>query len=889
MKEKIKNLFLGRELGINNRIFHLISIVGEIAAIFAFVETLVVAGLDLLVIPLAVLIITIAFALYLSIVKKKTELGAILVGIVMSIAVFPSMFFLNGGIEGGATIWLVINIIYAFLILRGKKCIIMTAINCIVDVVIYVAGYKHPEIIKPLAGRATIYTDSLFSVIIVGLSIGAMIYFQIYAYEEERKIVKKQRMELEESTNSKDRFFASMSHELRTPINTIIGLNEMILRENTDDNVLAYSNDVQNAGRMLLSLVNDIIDLSQMELKKMEIVDNDYSTIQMISEIIAIVSTNAKNKKLKFFVDVDEDIPRTLRGDKKRIEQILINLLTNAIKYTNEGSISLVIKVENKNNSKVDLKISVMDTGIGIKKEDLENLYDAFKRINEKQNENVQGSGLGLTITKNLVDLMNGTISVDSIYTKGSTFTVMLSQQVVDSAIIGMDAHKLLERTVNTEKYVNRFIAPEARMLIVDDSAMNLKVASELLKQTQIQIDTVTSGFECLELTKKHFYNIIMLDHLMPGIDGIETMHWIKKQENGMCRDSVIFALSANTGSDMDEMYNREGFDLHIEKPIDGIYLEDCILKYLPDDIVEYNPEYKKENKISVQKYRSIRKKKVVITTDSIADISDEIKKKYDIRVLPFYIKTETGRFADSIEIHSDDYDKYIINGKLTARADGATYEEIEQFFAEQLEYAETVIHISMASNSYKTGAITREVVARFDHVKVIDSGNLACGQGILVYEAAQMAMEGSGADEIIEKMNEIRESIKSQFVAETVDMYKDNRKVNSLLVYLLNHFKLKPLFKMKKSYIYVGGVLSGNFYKTVFKLINKNLKKNTYIDKIICISYLGLTYDEIENIKRYIIENYNFNQISIHKISFSAACLSGPKLFGIAYYNNNR
>lgn len=889
MKEKIFESLFGCHLEIRDRIFRMVLVVGGIANFIALIESFVVTGFDLFAVLLIVLFVTIVTALIITIKFNNMNGATVIVGLVLCIFVFPVTFFINGGVYGGASIWLAINIIYAFLIFSGKKLVFFALLNCTVDVALYVIAYYYPDMVVPLSGKGTIFADSLFSLLVVGFAIGAMIRFQIYAYEQQRKIVDSQRKALEESAESKDRLFASMSHELRTPINSIIGLNELILRQSSDETISEYAEDIKNAGKMLLNLVNDIIDLSQMELKKMEIIENEYNTIGVIKEIIGITSIRVEQKNLNFFLNVDEKIPQILYGDKKRIEQILINLIINAIKYTDEGSVSLDIQCEMIDEENVNMIISVMDTGIGIRKEDLENLYDAFKRVDVNMHENVQGSGLGLTITKNLVDLMNGEITVDSIYSKGSTFTVKILQKIVNPEPVGKQEDFLKQKNTSSDEYVSAFEAPEARVLIVDDNVMNLKVTSALLAATKVRIDAVSNGEECLRKTKKHFYHIILLDHLMPGMDGVETLHNIRRQENGLCRESVIIALTANSRSGIENFYLNEGFNDYLEKPLTGKVLEEFVRAYLPEDIIEYKNNIE-ENRIgTVKKLIKRKKKRVLITTDCVSDLSQELLEKYDIKMMYLYIKTQTGRYADTKEIDSDSLSRFITEKESKAAADSVSFEEYEEFFSNQLENAELVIHISMASNAGRSYGIALSAANRFDHVKVIDSKQISCGQAIVVLAAAMMAKNGDSPEKIIREIEIIRDRVNNGFIAPSVSLFRKNGRCSAFISKLYEKFGLRPVLKNKRSQVVVKGFCFGNINSARKHFIQKRLFfKRKISTEVLYITHVGLNVNELDMIKNEILRIVPFKKVYIQKGSFSCACNVGMGTFGFAFCMKN-
>ena len=878
----LKNLF-DRNLDIRERIFRMILFIGSIATVISFIETFIVTGFNYLTIMLVLLLFLIIVANVLTIKYERIELAGMIIGLALSFLIFPLTFFINGGILGGATIWMAINILYAFLIFSGKKLVFLVVVDILTSGATYLLGYFKPDLIKQLNGTTVVYMDSFFSLIIVSLVIGAMIRFQIKAYEEEREVVKEQTQILEENSKSKDGFFANMSHELRTPVNTIIGLNEMILRQDVSEKVASYAMDVENAGKMLLSLVNDVIDLSQMELKKMEIVNNEYDTIGMIIDVIGITNVKAKEKKLHFYLDIDEKIPRVLKGDKKRIEQVLINLMTNAVKYTNEGAVTFTMKADEIIEDTVKLKMSVQDTGIGIRKENIDKLYDSFRRLDSKKNENVQGSGLGLAITKQLVDLMGGEITVDSIYSRGSTFTVEIKQEIVDALPIGKQEVYISGIYERKNHYEQLFEAPGANILVVDDNEMNLRVLKELLHKTEVKIDTAVSGKECLELTRKNFYHVVILDYFMPDINGFDLLHKIKKQPNGLCKNSAFILLTANAGSDISKKCQNEGFDAYLEKPVDGILLEEYLMAYIPEDLIIYsNTKINESNGLLKPKVR--KKKKIRITTDSISDFPEELSEKYDIDIIYNYINTPNGRFRDCIEINSDLLEEYIVDGKCVAYPDATSVEEYEDFFANELDRAETVIHISMAEKSGVSYSNAMAASERFDHVHVVDSSNISGGQTLVVLKVIEMVETGFSAQEIIEVINDEIAHVDSAFITEGIEMFYNAGRIGSFFGKFISVFKFKPVFFIRKSDVKVKRLCIGSVKTSRKRFVTSTLRNRKVAGDVLVINYCGIAEKDIKEIKEYIEKTGKFNNIYVHKFSFAVASIAGRGALGLSF-----
>ncbi len=387
---------------------------------------------------------------------------------------------------------------------------------------------------------------------------------------------------------SKSAFLANMSHEIRTPINAILGMDEMILREAKDKTLKNYAANIQSAGRTLLALINDVLDFSRIESGKMEIISADYDTSSMINDLVSMTTIRANDKGLEFKLEVPQDFPAELYGDEVRIKQVITNLLTNAVKYTDTGSVTLSLGWRKVFEDEIELTCTVTDTGAGIKKEDLENLFSAFTRIDEKKNKNVEGTGLGLSITQQLVRLMNGKLDVESRYGQGSSFRVIVPQKRVGSEDIGSFEESYLRSGENRKRYREKFVAPDGKILVVDDNEMNLLVVKGLLKKTRLQIDTVLSGVEALVKVTRTRYNVILMDHMMPGLDGIETFRLMKEQDNNLSVGVPVIALTANAVSGAKERYIDEGFTDYLSKPIEGSKLEEMLIKYLPERLVKF-------------------------------------------------------------------------------------------------------------------------------------------------------------------------------------------------------------------------------------------------------------------------------------------------------------
>ncbi|MCR5753798.1 MAG: response regulator [Acetatifactor sp.] len=400
--------------------------------------------------------------------------------------------------------------------------------------------------------------------------------------------VEKSKQEADRANTAKSRFLANMSHEIRTPINTIMGMNEMVLREDSDNvppeylgKIIEYSSNIKHASEHLLELINDVLDLSKVESGKMDLVEQEYTIKEHLQLIIDMIKLRSKEKDLYFDVDIDENLPCTLYGDSQKLKQVILNLLTNALKYTQKGGFMLKISVEERTADRCKVFVAVGDTGIGVKQEDIDKLFLPFDRLEEKRDSGIQGTGLGLSLSKQFVELMGSELKCDSIYGEGSTFYFTVEQRIVDPTPIGAftDTPEIPE----ADPYIPQFVAPEGKVLAVDDNEMNLQVIKGLLKRTKLQLTTVMNGRDAVREIFEKRYDIVLLDHMMPGMDGIETLQEIRKIHS----DLPVIALTANAANDGGTFYKQKGFQDYLAKPVDASKLESMIKRYLPPEIVQ--------------------------------------------------------------------------------------------------------------------------------------------------------------------------------------------------------------------------------------------------------------------------------------------------------------
>lgn len=886
MLNKILHVFIDDKMDIKERLFRIILVVGTVAVGLAIVQGLTLVNADSLMPIYGIMFAAFLSALILTFKFRNTELSSTILGIALIFIALPVIFLRGGGVNSGSGLWMCLGIFYVFIMFTDRKLMVFLVSTIMIDIGCYVVAYLFPDQVVELATPFEKHFDSIFAVIVVGLTVGVVMKFQLQVFERERRIKEHKQEELEALSKSKDTFFANMSHEIRTPINSIVGLNELILRQNPTEEVREYAQSIQNASKMLLTLVNDILDLSQLEIHKMELMEEEYSTYAMFQEVVDIIQVRVAEKKLKFMIQIDKNLPSRLYGDERRIKQVLLNILSNAVKYTEEGSVTLGCEFEQVSENRIRMHVSVADTGVGIHKEELEYLFDAFRRVNVEKNRKIEGTGLGLSITKHLMELMGGEVTVDSIYTQGSEFRIILEQNVVDAAPIGEFV------TVSKEKdsssyYTKSFEAPEARILVVDDDDLNLIITSKLLQETKMRVDTAATVEECLQKTKKFYYHLILMDYMMPEMNGGALLKEIRKQDNGLCRDSDVVLLSANVLADKQQEYLQMGFDGLLEKPIEAVSLEREVLNHLPADVVEYrrDEEYGVKGEYFVSRLTK-KRKRIYITSDGVCDITPELLSKYDIRLIDLYIITENGRFRDTKEIDIYNLARYLSEENSSAFSMSPTVEDYEKFFAEVLMEADDVIYYSMAKGSGRCYENAKEAAKGFSRVHIVDSAHISSGQGLLVLHAAKMAIEGCSVQEILKETESVKHMIRASFILPSTRIFYQKGFTDKFTARICDMFHLHPVLGLLNSKITILGVRYGRLEKVWRKYIRFHLRNVSRTDdRVIFIVHAGCSVRQQEIILDEINRCMRFKQVIFAPASSASTCNAGLGSIGFAVY----
>ena len=591
-RELIRYL-MREELQIQHRLINIFLIIGTAALFFCLIYDIFLGTAKSSFWIMGLLILSFILSLLIANKWNKPNAAGIILSVVANYFLMPLLYIVDGGKESGMPLWLTLAALFVWLVVDGWPCLVIYIGDIILFSSLIIYEYYHPEFVNRLSSRHDEYVDYIIGIAAVVLIFGAIFKFESRVYERKRQELEEKEKELteinlslEQANEAKSIFLARMSHEIRTPINAVIGMNEIIMRESTERDIIGYASNIETASHTLLSLINDILDFSKIESGLMKIVPDEYDTYDLIRECYTLLDMRARDKGLTLKLEYNEKLPSVLKGDEVRIRQIITNLLSNAVKYTDNGSITFDVDFVKKADDRIDLIIRVTDTGRGISEEGMKTIFDSFSRADERQNRNIEGTGLGLSITKQLIDLMEGSIDVKSEYGRGSEFTAVIPQTAVSSEPMGDFWAKYNVGEGTGGNYHESFKAPDARILVVDDVSVNLKIFTLLLKNTEVMIDTADSGARGLELYKENHYDMIFLDHMMPQMDGIETFEEIRKTDRYKSERTPVVVLTANAIEGADKEYLAIGFTDYLTKPVQSDELERVIVKLLPDEMV---------------------------------------------------------------------------------------------------------------------------------------------------------------------------------------------------------------------------------------------------------------------------------------------------------------
>ncbi|MBR5375965.1 MAG: DegV family EDD domain-containing protein [Lachnospiraceae bacterium] len=817
--------------------------------------------------------------------KNRLNTARIVLSVILVFIMRPASFFAKGGINNGALLMFLLGAYYLVMVLDGAFRIAMCCIDLFILFICGFVTYFHPELLP----EYSIKNDYIFSFVQYIVAFGVLTVLMTFWAKILRKETKKaeeKSEQLEELNRSQNRFFSSMSHEIRTPINTVLGMNELILRNaDAPEEIIKDAENIRGAGNLLLTLINDILDISKIEAGRMDIVPVNYNVGTLMSEVVNMIRFRAEEKGLAFNVDIDPEVPEILFGDEVRIRQILINLLNNAVKYTKEGSVSLHVECGFPEEDRVLLSVSVSDTGIGIKPEALPDLFDTFRRVDEEKNRYIEGTGLGLSIVKQLVELMDGQITVNSVYSEGSVFTVTLKQGISSEKRIGDLDIRGTRDEAGTGRFEHSFRAPDARILIVDDNEMNIQVEKKLLDGTGMTVDTALSGAQALALTLKNRYDVIFMDHLMPEMDGIECYEKIRSQTGGMNTAAPVIVLTANAGAENIELYRRAGFDGYLLKPVSGRQLEDMLLLHLPPAKVKESANAKVTGSSIRTAGGYVKKKAVAIAAGSTCDLPKLLCSQLQISIIPGRIATDEGEFLDNVDIDCEELLSYRKRKGGQVVSKGPAKEEYISFFSDALKKAHHVIFITVSAGVSKEYEKVMQAAMTFENVTVVDSGTMSSATGVVAMIAARLAKQNLPVEKIVSELEEAKQLIRLDLMPGSTDLLLQRKRISSPAVRIMNAVLLKPLLKTKNGRLLVGGVLFGNDRKCYEEFVRRILNAKPAPDRsFIFVVYAGLEEDDLLWIEETLAGSLKFDRIIFQKAAAGNAANTGEGTVSFVY-----
>ena len=492
-------------------------------------------------------------------------IGYLITTVVVFMGIFTWLFLVMGGMNGAIPYFFAFGIVFTLLMYKGFLQLVMETIQIAYYIFVCIFSYNHPEFVRAFEKPWDQFFGQIVGIIFSSVGIGLIFIMYIREYRKQQNLA-------EDSSKAKSILLANISHEVRTPINMLLGMNEMILRESENSAITEYAQNVDNAGQHLLFMVNQFLDLSRIDMGKEVLFEENFNVKKLIESLGAFFGKEAEKKNLEFVMDIDKNLPAILYGDNRKLSQILTNLLSNAVKYTEKGNVVFSVSVEDQDNNRIRFEVS--DTGNGIPEEAIEKIFESFERADIIKNRSIEGTGLGLAISNKLANLMGTKIQVESTYGVGSVFWFVIELKACTDDI-----------TVQTEQE-GYFIAPEARLLVVDDNSMNLQVAKALLKRTLVGVDTAVSALECYDKYEDNDYDLVLMDYMMPDIDGIEAMQHLKEINKEEGKSTPIIVLTADASPDKKDMFLEKGFDDYLLKPLDSGLLENVLIKHLPERLV---------------------------------------------------------------------------------------------------------------------------------------------------------------------------------------------------------------------------------------------------------------------------------------------------------------
>ena len=579
----IRRTFLSRQLDFRVRLFNVLAIAGAlISLILAVAGIFTGAGYVNIAANLASMLLSCGLLRY-SYQSGNYQLCYLITIVAIFMVLFPVLFFSAGGYHSGMPCFFVFAVLFTIFMLDGKRAFAIGAAELVLYTGCCLIAYYRPEFVKAFASEEDILIDIMIGFLCVSVSLGITMFLHFGMYNRQQRELESARKEALRLSEIKSAFLANMSHEIRTPINVILGMNEMVLRESDSEQITGFAGNIQNAGKTLLTLINNILDVSKIESGKMEVLEEAYPLADLIRDLSVIGGERAAKKGLDFLLEIDETLPTELCGDFIHVKQVVVNFLSNAVKYTESGSVTLSFcKKPGRLPEDILLCVTVTDTGIGIRKEDQAGLFDAFTRVDLPAHRNIEGTGLGLAIARQLTQLMDGSIRMRSVWGEGSAFSAEIPQTVRNAMPLGKSpvpgAASIPARAEES------FVAPKGRILAVDDNAENLQVIRELLRRTLLRVDTASSGRECLQMLEEKQYHAVLLDYMMPDMDGIEVFRGIRSAFSGF--STPVIALTANAVAGAEEMFRKEGFTAYLSKPVMWKALEDALLACLPAELV---------------------------------------------------------------------------------------------------------------------------------------------------------------------------------------------------------------------------------------------------------------------------------------------------------------